>query len=393
MPSPDDEEFTYLFEWRALHFRMNPDLDPDSVPEIAPRLPRDTSSARSSSQQKPHPHTGAAAGSGAPGPTDPSASGADDAVVPAAAPRPSVDSTSPSQPQFAPDDPDSPFTHPKAYPALGLARYLAMIQRDLLQDQYADKYDAVYVPPAPQTPQAAAELQGQIDTLLQAGCLYEALPWQCQLAIYLLRSADKGPEHPDTLHVIYDIMSTLYAQNRCSQVVVMYAWLLPSVAKQLGLGHPITRQLTVWGALALYDSEEAHTVPHLARVVYNVARHLPGGLGWGTAAVAPMPDEQAYHRHVVLQGQGEQVLMAHMATASAGGDDAQKQLAVQQLQRCVAFYESVGQHWLCTPRLLHTKRLLQLANPVDVVKTTAQARREAQRLVGPGHKLTLEITW
>ncbi len=40
--------------------------------------------------------------------------------------------------------------------------------------------------------------------------------------------------------------------------------------------------------------------PEFAKQVTNIAKHLPGGLGWGTATMAPV-NEDVYNMHAVNQ--------------------------------------------------------------------------------------------
>ncbi len=72
-------------------------------------------------------------------------------------------------------------------------------------------------------------------------------------------------------------------------------------------------------------------------------------------------------------------------------------LAKQMLERCLAYYESVGPHWLCSPRKSRTMQLLGLC--VNVLegseaaeKVLLEGKRAATRELGPTHRGALQST-
>ncbi len=127
------------------------------------------------------------------------------------------------------------------------------------------------------------------------------------------------------------------------------------------------------------------------QVVFNVAKHIHGGLGWGTAVVAPVPDEEAYLKHAVLHGKAEQ-LLADEGEASAA-------LAKQMLTRCLAYYESVTPHWICSQRKSRClQQLGQAECRLPKGLAAAEARfhagmRAAQKELGANHEITRRSTW
>ncbi len=115
-----------------------------------------------------------------------------------AAPAATASATPPSQPQFADDDPDSPFY---IHTALTKDDILLTLDQHMIE-QFKSVFwaDGIYqIPPAPTTAAAAAKLQGQINELLAAGRLHESFPWQCQMCMYSLTYL--GDKHPATLQV------------------------------------------------------------------------------------------------------------------------------------------------------------------------------------------------
>ncbi len=418
-PYVPGELLEQMFSWQALgrsQGRCN--IDPAAYPsavQAAPRLPQaaadhsrtqthtgrqgaanagtvegaepGVSAAGPSTTQQAAPNSDAAAGAGTPRRVELSSGSPDRATAPAAAR--TAASLSPTEPhdQFADDDINSPYA-----PIINIA--LADVLNDLwttaaqvITNQYCrESDDFVLLPPPPTTAKAAAELQAQVDQLLQQGCLFEALPWQCQLAMYCIWAPRLGPKHTAALQAMYSVIEILWQYNRFHLVNHVYLWMLPHAAKEWGLGHPQTWQLVQWGAYATADMKEPNAYVLFIRGVYHVARHLPGGLGWGTAAVVPVRDEEAYRKHVALQDRAEGLLPSENASES--------QLALQMLRRCVTYYESVGPHWLCSVRKYRVKRLLwSVTPPVEhPLQAIAELRRAASKELGPQHKMSMELT-
>lgn len=293
-------------------------------------------------------------------------------------------SSAPEQPQFADDDPDSPY-----YDHQGLSKSQLLEQLDnLMMDEFTRKHwsrDYISIPAAPQTAAEAALLQSQIDQLLEeGGRLYEAAPWQCQIAMYCVWVL--GPDHTDTLQAVYRTLEN--AHQRFEPCAALTEWLLPRAARQWGLGHPHTRQLVEWAAQVLHESADIREHPTLTQTARNIAAHLPGGLGWGTASLAPVPDEEAFNKHVVLQERAKGLMF-----------EAQYKLAKAMLERCLAYYVTLGPHWLASPRKARCREFIGLCEAKMTRDIAAaepymlEAKRTAQKELGPTHRCTLLAIW
>lgn len=290
-----------------------------------------------------------------------------------------------SQPQqFADGDPDSPYTDHMADTDDELIVHLDMIMFHVFKRMRWVK-PIVAVPHPPSTAQEAGELQTQVDALLGEGRLHESLPWLCQLAHYSV--AVLGQEHRDTLSAVHAVVRTAHECGVGKGMNMLSGWCAPRAARHWGLGHPDTRKVVWWAAQHLYESHDPRKHPEFTRTVTNVAKHLPGGLGWGAAVVAPLADDEAYNKHAVLQNKAAKVLLEH-----------NYELGQKMLERCVSFYASVGPHWLCTPRKVLCKSMLgfvaaRVGSPEDSEPLELNAKRTAQRELGKEHKVTLHAMW
>lgn len=106
-----------------------------------------------------------------------------------------------------------------------------------------------------------------------------------------------------------------------------------------------------------------------------------GGLGWGTARTAPVPDEEAYNDHAVMQLEAEDAL--------SDGDLAEaKELAA----RCIAYFGQLGPHWLGSPRRVRSLLIKALcaSEPEEAGAVLLEAKRAAQRELGPTHPMALD---
>ncbi len=240
----------------------------------------------------------------------------------------------------------------------------------------------VCVPSAPKTRKAAKELQEQINELLAEGRVFEACPWQCQIAMFSI--VVLGEEHPDTLRAVVTV--TMALSRRDMQAMALCGWALPRAARLWGLGHPDTRQLALLGARQLCISMDPSEHPEFTRLVTNVCRHLPGELGWGSTVVAPVPDEEGYNRHAAL-----------LVTAEDKVKEEPK-LAKRMAERCVAYFASMGTHWLGCVRKGAARRLVascvaELEGYAAAEPLFAETKRMTQKELGAEHMETLEVVW
>ncbi len=119
-----------------------------------------------------------------------------------------------------------------------------------------------------------------------------------------------------------------------------------------------------------------------------MAKHLPGGLGWGTAVVAPVPDEDTYNKYAILQRKGQEML-----------DSRKYERAKDMLERCLSYYDGFDPHWLISPRKARTRSLLGVTlyykdrDAQAVEPILLEAKKTAQKELGPAHRATLGSIW
>ncbi len=184
---------------------------------------------------------------------------------------------------------------------------------------------------------------------------------------------------------MYRVVRSTYLQGRGDGAVMQ--WLLPRVVQHFGIDSPDTRWVVTYAAIGAYSTPDARENPQATQLTAQLAQQLPGGLGWGSTVIAPVPDEESYNRHVVLQYQGYK-------TACQG----QYGLAKDMLTRCVAYFDSVGPHWLATPRKYRCKQLIGMCISETEGHASAEAyyreaKRGARQELGPTHELTIDFMW
>ncbi len=228
---------------------------------------------------------------------------------------------------------------------------------------------------------AVARLQQRLDRLIAEGEVFAAVPLQSQLAAWVVQS--KGPDHADSLQAVHTLSQLQHQQNTIDPYI--YMWLMPRAASQWGIGHPDTRQLVQQATRLLwhYDDPRKHT--NITQAVTDIAQQLPGGLGWGSLVVAPVPDQESYDRTVVMHNKaGDLFSQGHY------------KLAQTMYERCVVAYEQLGQHWLATPRKLECLMLIGGCMQMQGDWAAAEAhflssKRLAQRELGQDHPVTLKL--
>ncbi len=239
------------------------------------------------------------------------------------------------------------------------------------------------IPQLPKTAKQAARLQAQVDQWLQQGQTWQAYPVQCVLAVYGLWTR---PEHADTLRAVVAVTDSLYQGDDGSTPVDL--WLLPRWVKHYGHDHSDTRRLVRQAADALYRLGDPRVSVDLTRTVTELAQQLPGGLGWGSTVVAPVPDEEAFHRHAFMQSKAADLY-----------DTGHYKVARDMYERCVAYYDTLGEHWLATARKIQSMRginLCRLCMSDDDLTTESLVRatkRLALRELGPNHRATQDAVW
>ncbi len=189
----------------------------------------------------------------------------------------------------------------------------------------------------PLTNRQAAAMQAQAGQLTQQGETYKAHPLLCQLALYSMFV--RGADSAESVRAVYNAVYNLYLQNSRPHDVDM--WLLPRAVQHWGIGHPDTQRLVQHAALLLAAAENPGSHQEYSQLVTDIALQLPDGLGWGTAVVRRLVDEQLYNRHAVMISQATQLFTeGHFKQAKS------------MFQRCVAYCTSLGPHWLGSQRKL-----------------------------------------
>ncbi len=207
-----------------------------------------------------------AASNGSASTAAPPPTGGAGAATAAASPATAADAaTEPTtaQPQFADDDPDSPYYIPMQDTEHSLLQCLEGYMVTAFMSMTWDEA-LVSIPAAPTTAAAAAKLQKDIDQLLSIGHMFEAFPWQCQIAMYCVHIL--GQDHADTVDAIFRVLSSQRRMGEFSCQLTM--WCVPRAARVYGLGHPRTRTVLEWGADLLNQSFDPRMPPvgHLAQV-------------------------------------------------------------------------------------------------------------------------------
>ncbi len=226
------------------------------------------------------------------------------------------------------------------------------------------------------------KLQARIRQLTADGEADKAFPLLCERALRAFSA--HGAESADTVLAVCSVAENTF--QRSFVLAPLHCWLLPRYAQHFGIGHATTRALVLRAALEFCHPEDPRHPPEFLRVVTDLAQRLPGVLGWGSRVVAPVPDEQAYQMHVIMQAQAAEY-MSH-----------NDRLAKDMLQQCVTYYQSLGPHWLGTVRkvaaLMHIGscvRRLEGAKAAEPYKLAA--KRAAQQQLGKKHPKTLEVMW
>ncbi len=254
-----------------------------------------------------------------------------------------------------------------------------------LQDSPASRDDdGRPVPRLPKTAKQAAQVQRQIDQWLQQGELWQAFPSQCVLAVYGLWTR---PDHADTVQAVMAVAESMHQREEEECMASVHPWLLYHAYHTWGLYDPRIRRLAVQMADMHCRLGDPRQHSSMLRALTALAQQLPGGLGWGSTVVAPVPDEEGYNRHAFMQAQGTQAC-----------DQGKYELAHTMLQRCLTYYKTMGLHWLGTSRRILTGVVMSrcvshLQGHAEYEKMAHQYKREAVKVLGPNHPTTLCATW
>ncbi len=228
-------------------------------------------------------------------------------------------------------------------------------------------------------------LQAKARALQAQGQDYAAFSVQCALAYSSIVAF--GPDDTEALQDVLSVVDSLQQQEAPLHLHVYYEWLLPRAVQHWGIGGPRTRQLVQRAAMLLTLLTDARQHTALSNTVTELAQQMPGGLGWGSTVVAPVPDEEAYNRHVFMLSQAHRLVR-----------EGHYRVAKDMYKRCVAYFDTLGLHWLAVARKhscasLMMECILNLDGPKAAEHYILAAKRQAQRELGPTHPTTLDIAW
>ncbi len=240
------------------------------------------------------------------------------------------------------------------------------------------------VPRLPKTTKEVAKLQSQIDQWLRDGEVWQAFPSQCVLAVYGLWTR---PEHADTLQAVLAVADSAYQREEDNGHNHVFIWLLDRAYYIWGLRDPRTRRLVNQVVDMLCRCEDPRRHADLLRLVTRFAQELPGGLGWGSTVVAPVPDEEAFFRHAFMESKGIQMY-----------NQGHYKLAMDMAQRCEAYYDTLGSNWLAVARKTYARSLVcrctkSLQGPEETEALARRYKREAVESLGPNHPAAISAVF
>ncbi len=230
----------------------------------------------------------------------------------------------------------------------------------------------------------AGELIDRTTELHKQGRYHAAYPLLCELTLELIFSC--GDDDPATLAAMCSTIENRHI--RAKPAPALYYWAIPRVAKHWGTDDTQYRALVEQAALLLCGtSDDARVWPEFVQLVTEAAQQLPGGLGWGSTVVAPVPDEEAYARHTFMETRAKK----------AFGEGHYK-LAQTMYERCVTFYETLNTHWLaCVRKARCVVQVARCVRRVDgkqpALAYLLQAKSTAQRELGMDHYVVLDLAW
>ncbi len=232
----------------------------------------------------------------------------------------------------------------------------------------------------PRTTREVKKLQQAIDDLLQEGELFAAFPFQCRKAVHGLWTR---PKHANTLRAVVTVLDALLQRNVFSGIAILH-WVLLGAQRLWGMDSPDTQRLVRRAAGVLSETVNTRNFESYNQLVPELVQQLPGGLGWGSTVVAPVTDTEAYRRHEFMYAKALDIY-----------EQGHYKLAKDMFQRCVAYYETLGQHWLGKTRALVCLRSInqcvrRLEGPAAAEPLMHAARRRTQKELGPHHRITIE---
>ncbi len=235
-----------------------------------------------------------------------------------------------------------------------------------------------------QKPWDLSKLETRAMGLLQQGQAHKAFPLLCRWAHTVCLLSD--PYGRDAFEAVHRVLMCAYERDSAAEWCVWH-WVLQRAVQHWGLDSPDLRRLVQQAAGFVADSYDPTDYQQLGELVIQTAQQLPGGLGWANTVVAPVPDQQTYYKHVLWE-------LTNPSRMAEGDYSTAKTL----YERCAAYYQGLGPHWLATPRRVKAlcgvgQCVVQLETPEAAQEYFMKAKRLAQKELGMSHEATLDATW
>ncbi len=235
------------------------------------------------------------------------------------------------------------------------------------------------------TPEEWQQQQRRLDGYLQQGELYKACRLLSGVALHALTAL--GADSAEAFGTVGELVRVMDQIGWYNTAVAH--WLLPRAVAQWGVEHTTTQQILQQAVGALCSADDLRPHPGFLQLVTDIALQVPRELGIGLT-VAPVPDEEAYNRHLHLHSRAR-----NLRNVAAEQPD-QLKLAKDMLERCVAYYETLGQHWLASSCKFHC--LISVGFCISVLEGSdvaerflAASKRAAQRELGRTHECSLSL--
>ncbi len=169
------------------------------------------------------------------------------------------------------------------------------------------------------------------------GELAKGLSLLCQAAFY--GCWVQGPNDTDTVLSVLSVAHVLYTQGVPQPA--LYMWVLPRAVALLGFTHRLTKR-AIWDAtIVLCESNDFKRERDLFELLTLLTSSWQQG--WGSTQIAPI-DFEEFSKHVALQTKACNI------EADKDASTRELQLAKRMFERCIAYYESLGAHWLASVR-------------------------------------------
>ncbi len=224
-------------------------------------------------------------------------------------------------------------------------------------------------------PSSLQKLRTEAGRLQDEGRYHAAYAVLCQLAYWTFSYAGETDER--TLRAVEFVI--LNASVRGEEGLTAYMWFLSRVGQQCGISEVAVQHYIQDAAHMLYAIRDPRVYVELTHIVTELSAQLPGGLGWGSTVVAPVPDEETFYKHCVLESRA--IDMYNTRTALP--------LARQMFERCVTYFTSLGPHWQGVCRKV---RCMMRAASCMLAMSKDKFGDEAKEMVQRGESELLQVS-